>query len=80
MLDWENRQQPNLWRHLLAYAASIVSLTPLSIVISDAAGNQILHRDPDFAEKEPDASIEAERPAKSLDRDRALVGFLRPHR
>jgi hypothetical protein len=49
-------------------------------VISDAAGNQILHRDPDFAEKEPDASIEAERPAKSLDRDRALVGFLRPHR
>ena len=44
-------KQPNLWRHLLAYAASIAASAPLSIVISDAEGNQIPHGDPDFGEK-----------------------------
>jgi uncharacterized protein len=44
-------KQPNLWRHLLAYAASTATSAPLSIVISDAEGNQIPHGDPDFDEK-----------------------------
>jgi uncharacterized protein YcbX len=44
-------KQPNLWRHLLAYAASTATSAPLSIVISDAEGNKIPHGDPDFGEK-----------------------------
>jgi uncharacterized protein YcbX len=44
-------KQPNLWRHLLAYAASTAASAPLSIVISDAEGNHITHADPDFGEK-----------------------------
>jgi uncharacterized protein len=44
-------KQPNLWRHLLAYAASTAASAPLSIVISDAEGNRIPHRDPHLDEK-----------------------------
>lgn len=41
-------KQPNLWRHLLGFAASTASSAPLSIVVSDVNGNQISHSDPDF--------------------------------
>jgi uncharacterized protein YcbX len=44
-------KQPNLWRHLLAYAASTITSTPLSIIISDAEGNHIPLADPNFGEK-----------------------------
>ena len=44
-------KQPNLWRHLLEFAARTASSAPLSIVISDADGNQIPHRAPDFGER-----------------------------
>jgi len=45
-------KQPNLWRDLLRFSANTASsASPLSIVISDQAGNTFCHSDEDFDAK-----------------------------